>query len=239
LDVVRLAGLSWQGVRTEAAKVVSLGDLMEGEHGKGTVSRDAADFFERFGRICACLHAGFSGVAPAIRLDWAETLSQFDEAPYLRNLSTLPRWPEIDYAVRRRLQGLADWLFDQLDPRESRAQALVSDVVRMCLLLASHAPVGRIVAGRLPRPVTARPGVRIPLVALDPSRLRIGMQALVYRADTIVARAVVEDLGSAEASARVTYAAGASVELDENARVHFADAAEVGFAVATSTFGRV
>ncbi len=114
----------------------------------------------------------------------------------------------------------------------------MSDVVRMCLLLASHAPVGRIVAGRVPRPVTARPGVRIPLVALDPSRLRVGMQARVYRADTIVARAVVEDLGSAEASARVTYAAGASVELDENVRVHFADAAELGFAVATSAFAR-
>ncbi len=122
LDVARLAGMSWQGVRTEAAKVVSLGDLMEGEHGKGAVSRDAAAFFERFGRICACLHAGFSGVAPALRLDWAETLSQFDEAPNLRNLSALPRWSEIDYAVRRRLQGLADWLFDQLEPARGRAR---------------------------------------------------------------------------------------------------------------------
>ncbi len=235
LDVTRLAASSWQGVRAQAARVVSLGDLMEGDHGKVAVSRDAAAFFERFGRICACLHAGFSGVVPAIRLDWAEALSQFDEAPNLRNLSTLPRWSEIAYADRRRLQGLADWLFDQLDPREAAAQALMSDVVRMCLLLASHAPVGRIIAGRVPRPVTARPGVRIPLVALDPTRLRVGMQALVYRADVIVARAVVEDIGSGEASARVTHAAADSVALDENVRVHFADASEVSLALAGST----
>jgi hypothetical protein len=238
LDVARLAGLSWKGVRAEAAKVVSLGDLMEGEHGQGAVARNAAAFFERFGRICGCLHAAFSDVPPALRLDWSETLSQFDDTPNLRNLSTLSRWSEIDYAVRRRLQGLADWLFDQVDPREGRAQALVSDVVRMCLLLASHAPVGRIIAGRVPRPVTARPGLRVPLVALDPSRLRVGMQALVYRADAIVARAVVEDIGQGEASARVTHAAGSSVELDENVRVHFADAAEVGFALASSPVGR-
>lgn len=238
LDATRLAGLSWQGVRAEAAKVVSIGDLMDGEHGKGGVARNAAAFFERFGRICGCLHAAFSDVGPAIRLDWAETLSQFDRTPNLRNLSTLSRWSEIDYVDRRRLQGLADWLYDQLDPREPRAQELVSDVVRMCLLLASHAPVGRIVAGRVPRPVTARPGLHIPLVPLDPSRLRIGMQALVYRADTIVARAVVEDLGRAEASARVTHAAGSSVELDENVRVHFADATEVAFAPASSAVGR-
>jgi len=239
LDVARLAALSWQGVRAEAAKVVSLGDLMDGEHGKGRVTRDAAAFFERFGRICGCLHAAFSDVAPSVRLDWAETLSQFDETPNLRNLSTLARWPEIDYADRRRLQGLADWLFDQLDPREPRAQALVSDVVRMCLLLASHAPVGRIIAGRVPRPVTARAGWVIPLVPILPSRLRVGMQALVYRADAIVARAVVEDLGQGEASARVTHAAGGSVELDENVRVHFAEAGAVGFALAASAAGRV
>lgn len=230
LDIARLGTLTWQGVRAEAARIVSLGDLIDGDHGNGRVARNAASFFERFGRITGCLHSGFSGVLPSIRLDWAETLSQFDDTVNLRNLSSLPRWPEIEYADRRRLQGLVDWMFDQLDPRETRAHAMVSDVVRMTLLLASHAPVGRIIAGRLPRPVTARPGLRIPLIAFDPSHLRVGMQALMYRADAIVARAVVEDLGQGEASGRVTYTASASVELDEAVRVQFAPAASVSFA---------
>jgi hypothetical protein len=227
LDVSRLASLSWKSVRAEAAKVVSLGDLIEGGHGRGSVARDAAGLFERFGRVCGCLHAGFSGVLPAIRLDWAEILSEFDEAPNLRNLTSLPRWSEIGYEDRRRLQGLVDWLFDQVDPQEAEAGNLVNDVVRMCVLLASHAPVGRIVAGRLPRPVTARPGGRIPLLSLDPNKLRVGMEALVYRGVEVVARAVVEDLGAGEASARVTYTAQASVELDQNVRVQFAQARSV------------
>jgi hypothetical protein len=236
LDVARLSSLTWQGVRAEAAKVVSLGDLIDGEHGHGLVARNAAAFFERFGRICGCLHEAFSEVLPSIRLDWAEILSEFDETRNLRNLAILPRWPEIEYEDRRRLQGLTDWLFDQLQPREQAAQDLVSDVVRMCLLLASHAPVGRIIAGRLPRPVVARPGIRIPLVALDPARLRVGMHALVYRGTSIVARAVVEDLAQNEAAARVTYTAQSSVDLDENVRVQFADAAAVTFTGTAAAF---
>ena len=225
MDVARLKSLSWRGIRAEAAKVVSLGDLIEGGHGRSAVARDAGAFFERFGRVTGCLHAAFSEVTPSIRLDWAEILSEFDEAPNLRSLATLPRWAEIEYEDRRRLQALADWIFDQLDPTEAAAKGLADDVVRMCILLASHAPVGRIIAGRLPRPVTARPGLRIPLLPLDPGTVRVGMQAVVYRAGAIVARAVVEDVGTGEASARVTYTSRTSVELDETVRVHFAQAA--------------
>ncbi len=111
----------------------------------------------------------------------------------------------------------------------AQAQGLINDVVRMAILLASHAPVDRIIAGRLPRPVTARPGLRIPLVALDPARLRIGMEAVIYRASTVVARAVVEDIGGGEVSARVVHTATASVDLDESVRVQFADTARIGF----------
>ncbi len=230
IDITRLTTLTWQSARQEAAQVVSLGDLIDGDHGQGPLARSAADFFDRFGHICGCLHTGFSEVLPSIRLDWAETISQFDDAPNLRNIAVLQRWGEIDFADRRRMQGLVDWLFDQLDTNEPRAVALVNDIVRMCLLLASHAPVGQIIAGRMPRPVTARPGVRIPLHALDPQRLRIGMHALVYRNDLVVARAVVEDIGRSEISARVLHTAEASVELDTSMRVQFAQASSVTLA---------
>jgi hypothetical protein len=138
----------------------------------------------------------------------------------------LARWSEIEFIDRKQMQAYVDWLFDQIDARVRAADALMNDVIRMCLLLAADAPIGRILAGRLPRPVVARPGVRIPLTAFDPSRLRVGMHALIYRGGDLVARAVVEDIGS-EISAHVVYTASAEVSLDVQARVHFAEAALV------------
>jgi hypothetical protein len=172
-------------------------------------------------------------VLPSIRLDWAETLSQFDEAPTLRRLSALVRWGEIPYIDRYQMQSFVDWLFSRINAVEPRAESLMNDVVRMCLLLASHAPVGRIIAGRLPRPVTVRPGVRIPLTAFDPSKLRVGMEALVYRQSTVVARAVIEDIGASEIAARVVHTAQPQVDLDVNVRVQFGAATTLSRAAAS------
>jgi len=226
VNTAMLATLSWQGARAQAEQVVSLGDLIDGEHGRGEVARNAAETFERMSRITGCLHAEFSAVLPSIRLDWAERLSQFDQAPSLRDLSVLARWSEIGYVDRRQMQAYVDWLFDQVDAREARAEGLMNDVVRMCLLLAADAPIGRILAGRLPRPAVVRPGVRVPLTAFEPAKLRVGMQALIYRGVDVVARAVVEDIGS-EISARVVHTQTAEVSLDVSTRVQFADAGQV------------
>lgn len=229
VDLAQAAMLTWQGLRAQAPAVLSFGDLIDGDHGKGALARDAAAEFDRIAQVCACLHAEFGNVSASIRLDWAELLSEFDAAPNLRNGANLPRWSEIDSTDRRQMQAYIDWLFAQVDAAVSPAVALVNDLIRMCLLLASHAPVGRIIAGRLPRPLPAvRPGVRIPLVALDVAApLRVGMQALVYRASEVVARAVVEDIGSGEVSARVVYTAAAQVDLATDMRVHFDNAASV------------
>ena len=229
VDTTRLAALTWQGAFQQAVQIVSLGDLISGEHGSSVAARRAAAFYDSFAQICACLYAEFSAVPPAIRLGWATLLSEFDVAPNLRNLASLPRWAELEYIDRRQMQSYADWLFSQASTSVAQAQALINDVVRMAILLASHAPVDRIIAGRLPRPVTARPGLRIPLTALDPARLRIGMEAVIYRASAVVARAVVEDIGGGEVSARVVHTAAASVDLDENVRVQFADTTRIGF----------
>jgi hypothetical protein len=233
LDLTRIRGLTWQGARDQAAQVVSLGDLIDGEHGRGDVARRAAQTFEDIGRIAACLHAGFSAVLPSIRLDWAETLSQFDEAPSLRRLGALARWAEIPYLDRYRLQGLADWLFSRVNAAEPRAESLMNDVVRMCLLLASHAPVGRIIAGRLPRPITVRPGVRLPVTAFDVSRLRVGMEALVYRESIVVARAIVEDIGASEVATRVIHTTQPQIDLDVGVRVQFGAPASMSLAAAS------
>ncbi|MBS0554057.1 MAG: hypothetical protein JSS47_16250, partial [Proteobacteria bacterium] len=200
-------------------------DLIDGEHGRGDVAQKAAALFDDVSRIAACLHEGFSSVLPTIRLDWAERMSQFDVAPRLRNLASLPRWGEIAYAERRQLQAATDWLFGQMRPGVAEAESLMNDVVRMCLLLASHAPINRIVSGRLPAPVTAIPGVRIPIRVTEVGKLRIGMQALVYQADRVVARATVDDVGSVQVAATVIQVEGNRVELAAETRVQFVDAA--------------
>jgi hypothetical protein len=222
---------SWRNLRNQAKDIVSLGDIIDGEHGKASVARQAADEFNRINAVCTCLHAELSGVPALIRLGWAETLSQFDEAPNLRNLGSLARWSEIDSTDRRQMQAYVDWLFDQVEPGQPQGEALMNDVIRMCLLLASHAPVDRIIVGRLPRPVTGvRPGQRIPLQALDPAKLRIGMQAVLYRANKIVARTVVEDARDDEVTAKVLYTSAAQVDLDVDLRVQFDNASVISAA---------
>lgn len=224
VDPSLIANLGWQGARTQVEQIVSLGDLIDGEHGRGDVAQKAAAIFDDISRIAACLHEGFSSVLPSLRLDWAERMSQFDEAPRLRNLASLPRWGEIEYADRRQMQAAADWLFGQMRPGVAEAESLMNDVVRMCLLLASHAPINRIVSGRLPAPVTAIPGVRIPIRVTEVLKLRVGMQALVYQADRVVARATVDDVGSTQVAATVIQAEGNRVDLAAETRVQFVDA---------------
>ena len=150
-------------------------------------------------------------------------MSQFDATPRLRNLAGLARWGEIDFVERRRLQSLADWLFGQMRAGDSEAEALMNDVVHMTLLLASHAPVNRILSGRLPEPVTVRPGIRLPIRVTDALQLRVGMQALIYQADRVVARATVEDLAGNTAAAVVTRVEGDAIALAVETRVHFID----------------
>ena len=222
MDLARLATASWQGIRQQVEAVVSFADLAEGGHGRADVARAAATELDQIRSIVTCLHAEFSAVPPALRLLWADTMSGFDEAPHLRNLASLPRFAELGFADRRQLQAYADWLFDQIERGQPAAVALVNDIVRMCLLLASHAPIDRIVNGRLARPVAGvGVGIRLPLAVVDSSQLRVGMQALLYRNDLLVARAVVEDLGHGEVSARVVHTPTERVDLGDDVRVHF------------------
>jgi hypothetical protein len=231
IAVPTLVASTWQGIFTQAAPAVSLADLADGAHGRGDIAARAARELADIAGVVTCLHAGFSGVPAVLRLQWAETLSEFDAAPNLRNLASLSRWSEIEVEDRRRMQQLVDWLFAQVDTTQAAAGALMNDVVRMCLLLASHAPIDRIIAGRMARPVTGVVvGVRIPLTVLDSTSLRVGMQALMYRDTAVVARALVDDVGPSGVSARVIQTAAAHVDLGDDVRVHFDDSAAVSLA---------
>lgn len=242
INLAQLGLATWQGVRSQVLPVVSFADLAEGGHGRADVARAAATELENLRSVVTCLHASFSGVPPALRLLWADTLSEFDAAPDLHNLAGLARWAELGFADRRQMQGYVDWLFAQIEPGQPQAVALVNDVVRMALLLASHAPIDRLVTGRMARPIVGvSPGIRIPLTALDPSVLRIGMQAVMLRNDVVVARAVVEDLGAQEVSARVVHTVSERVDLGGDVRVQFDHSALISLQASSARrtlFGR-
>jgi len=104
-------------------------------------------------------------------------LSQFDAPANLRNLSTLPRWGEVEALARRSMQTLVDWLYGRVDARNTQAVGLMHDLVRMCLLLASHAPVNQIIAGHVEKPTTVKPGSRVPLV-ISPGAVRVACRCL-------------------------------------------------------------
>jgi hypothetical protein len=228
VNTSQLASLNWKAARDTADETVSLADLMEGAHRRSDVARSAAAEIENISRIAACLHAEFAAVLPSIRLDWAERVSQFDAAVSLRNLAGLARWNEIGYIDRRQMQAYVDWLFGRVDMRLPEAAGLMNDLVRVCLLLASHAPVGQIIAGRVSKPQQATPGGRITLRPFDASKVRVGMQALMYSGTQVVARALVDDLGATEVSAQVLHVEQGMTHLAESMTVHFAEPAALG-----------
>jgi hypothetical protein len=224
LNIGDLAGQSWQNTRDRAREVVTVGDLVEGAHGRSGVAQAAAAAMADIAQVATCLYEAFSTVRPLVRLAWAELLSQYDAPVSLRNLAGLPRWNEVEEAQERRaMQLLVDWLYARVDPHSADAVALIGDLVRICILLASHAPIDQILAGTLQEAITARPGSQIK-IAIDPLRVRIGMPVFVYRNEEVVAQAVVTDLIGGIAAAQITQMAQPALPLDKGTRVQFSEA---------------
>ena len=234
-DLGQLSGQSWQLLRTQASTLISLGDLIDADHGRSDVAQLSSAELDNIAQAATCLYTMFGEVLPVIRLDWAERLSQYDQPIDLRNLASLPRWGEIELLDRRAMQSIVDWLFQRIDTRQPRPVALLNDLIRVCILLASHAPVNAIIAGRLTRPTTVTAGARVE-VAVDLSKIRVGMSVLLYNGPSVVAHGVVEDLSAGKAAARVLQVTAShdgvragvaqpSIQLDRDAQVHFSDAA--------------
>src|SRR5262249_34568382 len=171
------------------------------------------------------LYAEFAAVAASTRLMWVERYSQFDRPAPLRDLTVLPGYGNLDRATRRRFQAFVDWLFQRVSSAESDAVNLINDLLRICLLLASHAPVNSLLAAHLTLPVPVRPGVLIPLRPFDPNQVKVGMEIHVWKASTLVAQGRVEDLGDGEVSARVNKVHAATTTLDQTMQVQFVPAA--------------
>ena len=207
------------------AQAISVVDLLGAAAAeRSELSRRAAEEFERIEAVASCLHARLSEVRAAIRLQWAEAFSQFDAARGaldLGDLALLPRFGELPREMREDIQDLAAWLRRRVDADEPRAVALMADLVRVCVLSASHSPAGEIVTGRIVRPLPLNPGLRLEVRPLLPERVRLGMQVQFFDAQQVSARAVVEDLAGGVASVRITQTNVANVATSLATTVRF------------------
>ena len=221
LDLTEFAGQTWETIRQRATEVVSIGDLIDHGHFHPNVPRVSAQEIENILKVSACLYSDFAAVLPAIRLNWAERLIQIGGPLNLSNLASLPSWAQVPILERKEMQAIVDWLFSRVVATETDAVAHINDLIRLCLLLASHAPVADIIAGSVIRPTPIIVNTRVDLAA-DLSRVSIGMHVLMYSANQVVARAVVENLSSGQATARILTTTSDHLTLAANSKVHFA-----------------
>jgi hypothetical protein len=190
------------------------------------VDRGATRELDQILHVATCLYARLGEVRPVVRLEWAESLSQYDEPVNLRNLYSLPRWQEIEYLDQREMQTLVDWLYGRVDARQPESLALMGDLIRVCVLLASHSPVNQILSASVPRESSVRKGTTVEL-QVDLSKVRVGMPVLVYDQAQRPVHAVVEDVAGGLAISRVlstpeptvTIPKGARAQLGEEARI--------------------
>jgi hypothetical protein len=230
-----LSGAGWQQAMLASQSIVAIRDLQVAPALPRSVTLAAAGLLDDVLGVASCLHAAFCQVPPATRLRWAQSFSQLDAAVSLRVLTVLPGFGDeslgVDSITWRQMQRMVDWLFAQVGS-EAEPQAAINDLVRVCLLLASHAPVKRILSARIKRPVPAVVGTRLD-IEIDPQLTRVGMQVLVQApgSATLLAQAVVEDLTGGTATARiVTSHAAPGVMLGSEMRVQLQTGPALGLA---------
>ena len=206
-DVAAIPRLSLIQVHQEFGEHATLADAADATHNAPQLVQMATTLLADLSGVAACLHAEFAETPAAIRLEWAETLSQFDGDVDLQSLASLPRWGAIDRDQRKRLQSLTNWLYRGVDRQNPKALALISNLVRITLLLAAHAPVRRLIPARLIGENPARIGTRL-MLDVDIRNIRKGMATIIRdRQNRIVSRAVIEDMIDGRASARIVHVA--------------------------------
>jgi len=201
-----LVSLSWIDLHRTAVKQLTLGHLISA--GPAQLSKAASQELHDLFAVATCLHENFCTVPGLTRLTWAERFGQFDQVSVdFRDLSRLPSWRNIEFTLRREIQILTDWLFGRINQDIPDAIDLINDLIRVALLLASHAPVDQLLVGQPLEPTfTVIPGGLIKL-KVDPLRIRQGMDVFCKISDTQTLRATVEDIASTHVSARITEAA--------------------------------
>lgn len=204
LDPRLVVGTGWRTVRARALRDVSLDDLIESARRQPALVRAASEELERIEKVAVCLYERAGELPGTIRFAWVQQLSEFDAAADLSRLERLPRFGEVPAGLRRDLSRLVAWLFARLAPGEPEARALMSDIVRVALLLAGRAPVAELVRATLAQDFTGAVGDLV-TVALPPARARVGM-AVEFRTSAGPVGGVVQDLQADSATVRLTRA---------------------------------
>ncbi|HET6520733.1 MAG TPA: hypothetical protein VFG47_13075 [Geminicoccaceae bacterium] len=220
IDPLLVKGLGWQALRERALRELSLEDLLESGRGDAGLVRLVSEELERLEGVAACLHHRLTGLPPAVRLAWVQELSVFDAARDLARLDRLPRFAEVPAASRRELLRFVSWLFSRIDGSVVEARGLVSDIVRVAILLAGHAPTAELVRGRLGQSFTGRVGDLVDL-AVPPGKVRIGMAVRIEAAGGRIVQGVVHDLQASAARVRITRAPEPVVQLAATAQASF------------------
>ncbi len=174
-------------VQKQGRDLLSLDDLLSGPPHR--LRPQASGLHQRLGNAAACLVQRLRGIAPSLRLDWAEAAEN----------ARLPveepeRWPALDKAEAadfngvRTLVELVHWWFRQLDAQASGgARTALQNYIRACLLYVASDDPGQILRGsvatlpgrfkigemlRLNLNREARPGALLTL--LDPDQRVMG-----------------------------------------------------------------
>jgi hypothetical protein len=216
----QLASQSWSARVSVLQNIVAVADLLSSDAVHAEIVNATSLSLQRVSGVATCLYTRVGQATPVDRLAWAEFLRGSGASAQLNSLAVLPGWNSQDYVDRQQMQLLVDWLFQQIDPANKVASALMSDVVAVAILLASHAPVDNIIAGAVA--LKTRPVVGIPIrLTLPSDRVAHGMYVNLFSAGALAARAVVSDLDDSGVTASITDVYKADVVLEANDVAHF------------------
>lgn len=211
LDLKAFDAASWADKQRRALADLSLNDLIEAGSQPKVTKRAAAEI-EDIERVAHALLQLVRQVPPAIRLLWVQRLSAYDDVPSLSRLNRLPAWNRVEFATGAKLERLNSWLFSRMESGLREAEALVTDLVRVVILIASHAPVAEIIAARMAAEQAVSAGTAVDLV-IRRGVPRIGMQVAFSATHAVQARGIVRDLYGTKAKVEITYVAQPLVSL--------------------------
>jgi len=217
IEYTRFHSASWADRRRRALADMSLNDLIE-SGADVAVARRALDEIEAIERVATCLFQRVQQAPAPVRLIWARTLSSYDQVGSLEDITRLPGWNALPIPLRQAMQRLSGWLFGRVEPTPPEARAMISDLVRVALLMASHAPVADIISARLASEQTLQAGGVLDLVVRR-GLPKIGMITKVYRAGVWQASGVIRDLKGDRARVELREVAGGLQALGPEARV--------------------
>lgn len=220
IDATQFVALSWRSQVEYLRAAAALADLIATANIHAEIAIATARLVQQVSSVAACLYTRAGLVLPAVRLQWAEFLRGPGAAENLNNLALLPGWTSLEYVDRQQMQLLVDWLFQQIDRTNNSTIAFFSDVVRTCILLASHAPASAVIPGTLKGSGVPIVGNPIVLTA-PPDHIAHGMGVHIFQGAQLAAEAVVSDLDTQTVTATVTHVHIANAAIDDKSVVHF------------------